>query len=305
MVRPRTGAHPSVCLAPFRALCVRACVCVCVCVCVRQKGEQRRLCILWRPHTHAHGRLCAASSHAPTLPLLSTSCRRSSLSLLCPLSLFAAPLGFERAVPVDWDAPSSPPPSLVRRRAGTPPLPRRRRRVLVGPPSHTILRELHSAPPPAAAPLFVSVNSGTVLRKPMRYYPSGDSRESYITGIRPGGRYGAMHDVEKRRDNLPDNVFHYMKDAVQREELLRLNEEEERARIRLEMFAKKPGRRWGNASTDAAGTSGSAEQSVAISKLEYETVTRERRTALQGLYQRELREWEVQLRARGLATQRT
>ncbi|CAC9438734.1 conserved hypothetical protein [Leishmania infantum JPCM5] len=139
----------------------------------------------------------------------------------------------------------------------------------------------------------------------MPYYPSGESRESYITGIRPGGRYGAVHDVEKRRDNLPDNVFHYIKEAVQREERLRCNEEEERARIRLKMFAKKPGQHRGNGATLAAGGSGGAEQSVAISQLECETLTRERRTALQELYQRERKEWEIQLGARGLATHRT
>nr|CAJ2466450.1 unnamed protein product [Leishmania braziliensis] len=139
----------------------------------------------------------------------------------------------------------------------------------------------------------------------MRYYASGESRESYITGIRPGGRYGTVHDVEKRRDNLPENVFHYIKEGVQREECLRRNEEEARARIRLEMFSKKPGQHRGNVATIAAESGGDAEQSEAMSQLERETQTRERRAALQELYQRDRREWEVRLGSRGLATQRT
>ncbi|KAG5508291.1 hypothetical protein JIQ42_08213 [Leishmania sp. Namibia] len=139
----------------------------------------------------------------------------------------------------------------------------------------------------------------------MRYYASGESRESYITGIRPGGRYGAVHDVEKRRDNLPENVFHYIKEGVQREERLRQNEEEARARIRLEMFAKKPAQRRGSGAAKEAEGGGVAEQSAAMSQLERETQTRERRAALQELYRRDREDWETQLGARGLATRRS
>ncbi|KAG5487691.1 hypothetical protein LSCM1_08054 [Leishmania martiniquensis] len=139
----------------------------------------------------------------------------------------------------------------------------------------------------------------------MRYYASGESRESYVTGVRPGGRYGAMHDVEKRRDNLPENVFHYIKEGVQREERLRQNEEEARARIHLEMFARKPGQRRGSVCAVDTESGSVAEQSAAMSQLERETQTRERRAALQELYRRDREDWEAQLGARGLATRRS
>lgn len=140
----------------------------------------------------------------------------------------------------------------------------------------------------------------------MPYHATGESRDSYITGVRPGGRYGVLHDVEKRRDNLPDNVFFFIKDGVQREERMRCNEEEARARIRLEMFEKKPPRSTGDAASSSLGGIGGgvAAQSAAMSKLERETQTRERREALLALYQHDREEWQSILNVRGLAAKR-
>ena len=136
----------------------------------------------------------------------------------------------------------------------------------------------------------------------MPYYATGENRDSYITGIRPGSRYGAAHDVEKRRDNLPDNVFHYIKEGVQRELRQQRIEEYTRARTRLDMFARPPKTRTANNANSDSGAA--AEAAPQVSQLEQESDNRERHAALRELYARERQEWEEQLGARGLATQR-
>lgn len=130
----------------------------------------------------------------------------------------------------------------------------------------------------------------------MRYQPTGVDRDSYISGLRPGGKYGAAHDVNQRRDNLPDNVFSYIRDGVVREERARLNEEEARARTRLELASGKGGKRMINNTP--------AERQANAEALEAETEVQARNEALKELYARELAEWEDMLGQRGLATQR-
>ncbi|KAG5511879.1 hypothetical protein JKF63_07704 [Porcisia hertigi] len=138
----------------------------------------------------------------------------------------------------------------------------------------------------------------------MPYYSSGEGRDSFITGIRPGGRYGVLHDVEKRRDNLPAHIFHYIKNDVLREERVRSNEEEARARIRVEMFSRKCGHHARNSAIASAGSHGGSEQSAAMSQLERAAEVRERRAALLELYQRDREEWDMLLGERGLAAHR-
>ncbi|KPI85428.1 hypothetical protein ABL78_5518 [Leptomonas seymouri] len=143
----------------------------------------------------------------------------------------------------------------------------------------------------------------------MPYYASGESRDSYITGVRPGCRYGAPHDVEKRRDNLPDNVFNYVKEGVLREQRQQRIDEDVRARTRLEMFARPPHIRGGAAghanSCSSGGSSGHpADAASQMSQLERESETRERHAALMELYERERQEWEEKLGVRGLTAQR-
>jgi hypothetical protein len=136
----------------------------------------------------------------------------------------------------------------------------------------------------------------------MPYYATGENRDSYITGIRPGCRYGVPHDVEKRRDNLPDNVFSYIKEGVQREQRQRRIEEEGRARMRLEMFARVPKARGREAGMASSSSGGVAAQ---MGQLEREAENRQRHAALSELYERERQQWAEQLGSRGLATTRS
>ncbi|KPA73582.1 hypothetical protein ABB37_09714 [Leptomonas pyrrhocoris] len=137
----------------------------------------------------------------------------------------------------------------------------------------------------------------------MPYHATGESRDSYITGVRPGCRYGAAHDVEKRRDNLPDNVFSYIKEGAQWEQRQQRIDEEARARTRLEMFARPPKARGGAAAGSSSG-SPQATASSQVRRLEQESANRERHAALTELYARERQEWEEKLGNRGLAIQR-
>lgn len=50
----------------------------------------------------------------------------------------------------------------------------------------------------------------------VRYYPTGQNRDSYISGVRPCGKFGVFHDVNARRDNLPESIFSLIKDEVDR-----------------------------------------------------------------------------------------
>lgn len=127
----------------------------------------------------------------------------------------------------------------------------------------------------------------------MPYYGTGESRDSYITGVRPGGRYGAPHDVNQRRDGLPENVFSYIRDGVQREERMKRNEDDARARIRLELLAGKGARR--------VATGPSPAQLKAMEQINTINETRDRHAALAELYKQEMEEWEEQLGDRGLA----
>lgn len=129
-----------------------------------------------------------------------------------------------------------------------------------------------------------------------RYYPTGLDRDSYISGVRPSGKYGAAHDVNQRRDNLPDNVFNYVKDSVIREERMRLDEEEARAQVRLENASGKGGKRMINNTP--------AERQANAEAMEAETEAQERNEALKALYAEELATWETMLRERGVSTQR-
>ncbi|CAD2222983.1 hypothetical protein AGDE_00471 [Angomonas deanei] len=128
------------------------------------------------------------------------------------------------------------------------------------------------------------------------YRPTGLDRDSYISGVRPTGAYGAPHDVDARRDNLPDNVFNYVASGVQREDRLREIEQDRRARIRLDIETGKGGKRMAN--SGGSHVAQTSEQLAAIAD------TQDRHAALLDLYQQEAAAWDDLLAQRGLATKR-
>lgn len=130
----------------------------------------------------------------------------------------------------------------------------------------------------------------------VRYYSSGDGRDSYITGVRPSGKYGELHDVSKRRDNLPENVYNSLREGVFLESRMRLNDEEARANSRLLMASGKGGKR------TTSSTNGGAKQ--ALEAMDVEAQTAERHTALAELYAREACLWDELLGYRGLVAER-
>lgn len=125
----------------------------------------------------------------------------------------------------------------------------------------------------------------------MPYYATGQDRDSYISGVRPCGKYGGLHDVNQRRDNLPDNVFGYIRDGVLREERLRLTELEARSRTRTEMIIGNGGKKM------AGGAAG--DERKAVQALEERAQIEARHEALLALYTAERASWDAQLAAKG------
>ncbi|RNF01416.1 hypothetical protein TraAM80_06979 [Trypanosoma rangeli] len=126
----------------------------------------------------------------------------------------------------------------------------------------------------------------------MPYIPTGKDRDSYISGVRPGCKFGAMHDVSKRRDNLPEHVFAPIRDQVIQEERLRLVDEEARANVRLQLFSGKKGKRM------AGGADGDERQE--LERVENVESVRARHRALLELYSVEREQWRMELEKRGL-----
>ncbi|RNF21910.1 uncharacterized protein Tco025E_03240 [Trypanosoma conorhini] len=126
----------------------------------------------------------------------------------------------------------------------------------------------------------------------MRYHPTGKDRDSYISGVRPGGKFGAMHDVSKRRDNLPEHIFATIRDQVVQEERLRLVDEEARACARLQMSSGKSGKR-------VAGGAAEDERQELERVSNFESVQARHRALLE-LYSREKEQWTTELEKRGL-----
>eukprot|EP00796_Vickermania_ingenoplastis_P008603 gene8603-6039_t len=127
----------------------------------------------------------------------------------------------------------------------------------------------------------------------MPFYSTGEGRDSYITGIRPSGRFGEFHDVEQRRDNLPANVFSFVKEGVIREERMRLAENERRYAGHMQYIYGTTGKKM------AGGTSG--DELREIKKMEAADQLQKRHDALGELYSKERELWEAQLAGKGLA----
>ncbi|KEG13727.1 hypothetical protein DQ04_00821050 [Trypanosoma grayi] len=129
----------------------------------------------------------------------------------------------------------------------------------------------------------------------MPYYPTGKDRDSYISGVRPGGKFGALHDVNKRRDNLPGHVFATIRDEVIQEERSRLVDEEVRARVRLLLASGKQGKRM------AGGAVGDEHRE--IKRVENIESVNARYRALLELYSQEMEQWKEELTQRGLSVE--
>lgn len=127
------------------------------------------------------------------------------------------------------------------------------------------------------------------------YRPTGCDRDSYISGVRRGGGGAALHDVNARRDNLPDNVFAYLKESVAREAFESGSAEEARIRHTVMNASGKGGKRI------AGGATGDWE-SLGNKLTAMESVGR-RHTALSQLYAAEMADWSAQLAMKGLAIQ--
>jgi hypothetical protein len=126
---------------------------------------------------------------------------------------------------------------------------------------------------------------------PARYQSTGCDRDSYISGVRPGGLHAhAPHDVSARRDTLPDNVFQYLKEQVTREQYDADRHEEARAALVINAGAKA-GKRI------AVG----GDVALEMKSLEATQLLTSRHLDIKALYEREMASWSAQLAQRGLA----
>jgi hypothetical protein len=127
----------------------------------------------------------------------------------------------------------------------------------------------------------------------MPYRATGMDRDSYITGNRPPGFAGAVN-IHARRDTLPDNVFNYLKDQVAREQFEAFIYENQKANNQL--ISGKRGRRilQGGETAEQA----EEKQLARTEKAAFRSVL------LKELYESELRQWESELNAKGLALER-
>jgi hypothetical protein len=122
----------------------------------------------------------------------------------------------------------------------------------------------------------------------MVYFPTGCDRDSYIAGVRPGGGAHAPHNVAARRDNLPDNVFAYLKEKVTFEQF-EANRVEE-ARLRNKVMN----------STGRGGKRIPQDTGNGMEELELTESSIRRHLALRELYMNEAQQWEGKLNAKGL-----
>eukprot|EP00758_Cryptobia_borreli_P008174 Tbor_TRINITY_DN5369_c3_g2::TRINITY_DN5369_c3_g2_i15::g.3957::m.3957 len=127
----------------------------------------------------------------------------------------------------------------------------------------------------------------------MPYHPTGVDRDSYISGIRQGNGRPIFHDVSARRDNLPDNVYRYIKEQVERERYEEYSNAEKRGRNQIEHCK---GRR---VHTNNNNTMDNINNEEYILNGIYEADNRH--VKLKMLYEREMQEWERELAAKGLA----
>eukprot|EP00744_Colponema_vietnamica_P011973 GILI01016818.1.p1 GENE.GILI01016818.1~~GILI01016818.1.p1 ORF type:complete len:129 (-),score=29.72 GILI01016818.1:89-475(-) len=124
----------------------------------------------------------------------------------------------------------------------------------------------------------------------MPYIPTGTDRDSYISGIRRGNGRSALHDVNARRDNLPDNVFRYLKEQVDKERFEAYAAAERRSKNQID--ASK-GRRIAPPQDGI-----SIDEATKLSEADEISI---RHAKLKELYSHEMGMWESELAAKGLA----
>lgn len=125
------------------------------------------------------------------------------------------------------------------------------------------------------------------LRMSGTYRPSGTGRDAYIAG-RARATF-VQHDINARRDNLPDNVFQYMRDQWAREKYEAYVYETQTANAR--------------ASNGLSGGKRIAGQQAARDEdhvLMTEDRALVRHLRLKALYDAEMQSWKAELSARGL-----
>lgn len=127
----------------------------------------------------------------------------------------------------------------------------------------------------------------------MTYRPTGSGRDAYIAG-RSRAVY-VPHDINARRDNLPDNVFQYLKEQHDREKFQAYTYEQAAANARSSaQLGQGSGKR-------IAGQQTAEEET---SKLLAQDRAATRHSRLKQLYAVELAVWEAELEAKGLAIEK-
>ena len=120
----------------------------------------------------------------------------------------------------------------------------------------------------------------------------GTGRDSYIRLGRPGWK-PAVHNINERRDNLPDNVFSYLKEKAEKEQFEWISQQERQERVRAELLtATKSGKRI------VPADDGLAEEASGLEAMRVSAVRHEQ---LKALYMREMQQWSAELAAKGFA----
>ena len=124
----------------------------------------------------------------------------------------------------------------------------------------------------------------------MTYRATGTDRDSYIAGRRHAPNN--VHDINARRDNLPENVFRYLQEQVSREQFEVYTYENQRAANQLQVG--KRGRR-------ILHDNGVEHEDSILSQVEMQA---QRHQQLVALYAKEAALWEEELAAKGYAIEK-
>ena len=137
---------------------------------------------------------------------------------------------------------------------------------------------------------LIGFSAGQATVPTMTYRASGTGRDSYIAGV---GRVGrpAAHNIAARRDNLPDNVFQYLKDQAAREQYEAFCYEQQKAKDQA-MQGLRGGKRI------VPADDGAEEEQMRFASVQ---ASAERHLKLKALYQREMHAWSAELAEKGLA----